>query len=179
MPQFPITLTGNVVGDVIFRQTNAEHAVCKFRIACSRGKYDGEQGWQNFDQLYLDVDAWDTLGYNVVLSVARGTSVMVTGTLVTQEWKDKEGNKHSRTVLRATHVGLDLNRYCATPRFSGEQAFQTYLKDLIEQQKKLAAAQGLPAAEDQDLVAEGEAAETETVEEEKELAVAGAEEPNF
>ena len=37
--------------------------------------------------------------------------ILVTGPLVTDRWEDQHGAKRSRSYIKASHVGLDLNRF--------------------------------------------------------------------
>ncbi|MDU0479774.1 single-stranded DNA-binding protein [Staphylococcus chromogenes] len=133
MPQLPITLSGNVVSDPSWKQITKEHHVCKFRIACSRGRFEAGEGeqegtWKNFDQLFIDVDAWDLLGFNCLGTLKRGASVIVSGTLLTQEWTAKDGSgPFSRIMVRANAVGLDLNRYKVVATPFGVQEYRAHL----------------------------------------------------
>lgn len=46
---------------------------------------------------------------NLLQSLHRGDPVMVTGSLITEEWTTKDGQSHSSLVLEADGVGHDLN----------------------------------------------------------------------
>ena len=85
------------------------------RVASSRSVRDDEQesGWRDYDNLFLDVEAWGQLAVNTASSLHKGFPVLVVGSLVTQEWEDAEGNRRSKAVLKATHIGPDLSHYAA------------------------------------------------------------------
>ena len=49
------------------------------------------------------------LAANIMQSLHRGDPAIVTGLLNTEQWRDEQGVDHSRLVLEASNVGLDLN----------------------------------------------------------------------
>ena len=63
---------------------------------------DGETAWYS-------VRCYGDLGQNVVNSINKGTPVMVRGRLATRAWKDQSGTAHTRHVIIADAVGIDLN----------------------------------------------------------------------
>ena len=70
---------------------------------------DGETAWYS-------VRCYGDLGQNVVASIGKGTPVMVRGRLATRAWKDQSGTAHTRHVIVADAVGIDLNT--GTAQFS-------------------------------------------------------------
>lgn len=113
MAQHTITITGNIITEPTLRAV-AETHVFRMRVASSRAVRDGDD-WKNLDKLYISVECWGKLAQNCKVSLFKGLSVIVTGTLVTHEWEDADGNQQSRIVLRANHVGIDLVRNPVRP----------------------------------------------------------------
>ncbi|WKD58822.1 single-stranded DNA-binding protein [Corynebacterium caspium] len=111
MANFPTSFTGNLVENPTLIRTGSGALVAKMRLATSRRIF-ADGAWNNFDQLYLDVEAWGDMAYNVRSSLRTGMAVIVQGTLVTQEWVDKNsGEKRSKVLLKARSIGVDLSKY--------------------------------------------------------------------
>ena len=68
---------------------------------------DGETAWYS-------VRCYGDLGQNVAASIEKGSPVMVRGRLATRAWKDQSGTAHTRHVIIADAVGIDLNTGTAT-----------------------------------------------------------------
>lgn len=99
-----VQLTGNVGGDVEFRNTTVP--VASFRLACTpRVKRGGD--WVDGHTTWLTVTCFRGLAEHVAGSLRRGDPVIVVGRLRTNVWA-KDGVEHERLVLEATTVGHDL-----------------------------------------------------------------------
>lgn len=84
--------------------------ICSFRLGSTPGYFDGGKGtWVRRPTTWVTVKAFRTLAMNLLQSLHRGDPVMVTGSLVTEEWTTKDGQSHSSLVLEADGVGHDLN----------------------------------------------------------------------
>ena len=83
MAQHSYTVTGNLVADPHYRQTGENQGVCKFRLVAQHARR----------------------------SLTKGMAVIVVGTLVTHSWRDADGELQSYMVVKASHIGPDLNRY--------------------------------------------------------------------
>lgn len=83
--------------------------VCTFRLGSTPAYYDAAKGaWIRRPTTWITVKAFRNLAVNLFHSLHKGDPVMVTGSLVTEEWT-KEGQLHSALVLEADGVGHDLN----------------------------------------------------------------------
>ena len=129
MAQHSYTVTGNLVADPHYRQTGENQGVCKFRLGASRQRrgednvwYSVDQVWLNVecwgplvwysvDQVWLNVECWGPLAQHARRSLTKGMAVIVVGTLVTHSWRDADGELQSYMVVKASHIGPDLNRY--------------------------------------------------------------------
>ncbi|AKK03813.1 single-stranded DNA-binding protein [Corynebacterium epidermidicanis] len=129
MPQYPITLTGNIVSEPIKRRVSEDAEVVRFRLACSSARQDGNGNWQNYNQLFIEVEAWNNLGMNTFMSAAKGSSVIVSGFLMSSEWM-QDGQRQFKTYVKATHIGLDLNKYMVVATEFGPQRRKQMLEEL-------------------------------------------------
>ena len=115
MSQHHITITGRITQEPSLRRVAGGNCVLDMRVASSRAVRDEEQesGWRDYDNLFLDVEAWGQLAINTAASLHKGYPVVLVGSLVTQQWEDNEEKRHSKTVLKATHIAADLAHYAA------------------------------------------------------------------
>lgn len=111
MPQIPATITGNLTADVRLKQLPGGARVARMRVAASRSYRNDAGNWQTADNLFITVDCWGQLADNVRTSLAKGMPVIVVGTLITNEWPNPVGEIQQQILLKASHVGLDLNRH--------------------------------------------------------------------
>ncbi|WP_448854768.1 single-stranded DNA-binding protein [Corynebacterium frankenforstense] len=116
----PVTLTGNLTRKPWLRRTQTGALVVKMRIAADRSLRDekSKTGWSSVDELFIDVEAWGDLAYNCRVSLDKGSPIVATGYLVTEEWEGKQGateeeRRRSRVLLKARAVAHDLNRHFA------------------------------------------------------------------
>lgn len=124
------TIVGNLTGEPSLRKAGTS-MVASFRIAASRrilrtnqtadSESRPEDKWVDADSLYIDVECWGQLAFNVKTTLCKGRPVICTGYLITQSWVDKDsGASRSKIVFKANSVGLELSRYCASSRKSVE-----------------------------------------------------------
>ena len=112
MAQTTITITGNLTHEPdlkLFEKSGTSKA--RLRVAASRRYQAAENEWKEADLLYINVDVWGPLAINCKKSLTRGMPVIVTGVLHTEFWDDKQGNPRQSNLVRATAVGVDLNKY--------------------------------------------------------------------
>ena len=119
MANIDYTVIGNLTAKPFFRRFDSGSAVLRFRVATSDTKKvtgeDGKEGWEDYNQFYVDVECWGQLAVNAGASLRKGLPVIVMGKLVHEYWEDKDdkGNviMRSRVKLKARHIGFDLARY--------------------------------------------------------------------
>jgi len=86
-------------------------SVAQLRVYFDRSVPDGDGGFVDRGGFWLDVSVWGAKGEAAARILRKGARVSVSGTLVNQEWTDKEsGETRSRLELRADNVDLDLLR---------------------------------------------------------------------
>ena len=109
MSENSVTLVGNLTDDPELRFTAQGAAVANFRIAVSKRIRDPQTNeWKDGDTSFFRVNVWRQLAENVAESLARGTRVIVTGTLKMRQWETQEGEKRSVVEVEATEVGPSL-----------------------------------------------------------------------
>jgi single-strand DNA-binding protein len=107
--QIPITVSGNLTDAPQLRCTANGVAVASFTVATTeRVRTPDGNEWKDGETVFLRVDCWRTLAENVAESLAKGSRVMVSGTLRARPWEDKEGGKRTSWEIRAEEVGASL-----------------------------------------------------------------------
>lgn len=105
-----VQLTGNVGGDIEFRNTTVP--IASFRLAHTpRVRRNGE--WVDAPTTWITVTCFRGLAENVKASLHKGHPVLVAGRLRTNVWT-KDGVTYERLILEASTVGHDLSRGIAT-----------------------------------------------------------------
>jgi single-strand DNA-binding protein len=109
-----LTVSGNLTANPKPGVTPTGAAFAKLRVASTARFFDrGEGAWRDGKTIFLDVTCWRRLGENVLATLERGDSVMITGRLRQRSYDDAQGTRHSVTDLEADSVGPDLSRYAA------------------------------------------------------------------
>jgi single-strand DNA-binding protein len=117
-----ITMNGNLVFDPDFSGGNGKTSRVRFRLAHTPRKFDSAQGkWADGETTFIDVVAWRALAENVVASLGKGSSVIVTGRLhsrtveVALDRSDPQSATRKVTFyeIDATSIGLNLSRGAA------------------------------------------------------------------
>lgn len=105
---------GNLGAVPVLKQVEVDgepRSVAQLRVYFDRSVPDGDGGFIDRGGFWLDVSLWGSKGEAAVRVLRKGARVSVSGTLVNQEWTDKEsGETRSRFELRADNVDLDLVR---------------------------------------------------------------------
>ncbi|MCE2852140.1 MAG: single-stranded DNA-binding protein [Roseiflexaceae bacterium] len=76
--------------------------VCTFSVGTKRmaGRTNGEP---QYETEWLNVEAWDRLAERCDKALRQGSRVLVTGSVMTRSWEDKESGKRMyRTTVRAS-----------------------------------------------------------------------------
>ena len=105
------TIVGNIVRNPERRVSRSDASMARFRLAADRRYLDRDGQWKSTDQLYITVNCYGTLADNVLACLQSGMGVIVSGRIVTYEWKDDQGNKHSGIFLRANAIGPSLSSH--------------------------------------------------------------------
>lgn len=119
MANLDFTVIGNLTAKPYFRRFDSGSTVLRFRVATSDAKKvtddNGKDGWEDFNQFYVDVECWGQLAVNAGASLRKGFPVIVVGKLVHEYWEEKAAdgttNMRSRVKMKARYIGFDLARY--------------------------------------------------------------------
>jgi len=96
-----VTVVGNITKDPEMRVTQSGASLCNFSVAANRKVGDVTK------TSYYDVTCWRTLAENVV-SLEKGTRVIIAGRLEQQSWEANDGTKRTKVVIIADEVGPSL-----------------------------------------------------------------------
>lgn len=107
---------GNLGNDPVLKYVdvaNEKRAVCELRIYFDRQVQDGDD-YREQGSFWLNVAYWGKRAETASKLLAKGCRVLVTGTLVNEEWTDRDsGEERSRLMLNASSVDLDMIRITA------------------------------------------------------------------
>lgn len=98
-----VTVVGNVTRDPELRFTPGGMAVASFGVAWNRRKQDGED-----EVSFFDVTCFRDLAENVAESIAKGTRVVIFGSLQQRSWETQEREKRSKVEILADDVAPSL-----------------------------------------------------------------------
>ena len=114
--------SGGLTDTPEIRYTPNGHGVTTFTLAQSDNKKNDAGEWDTVANAYLRVTMWDTdhiKWTDTLAGLAKGTKLVVLGKLITNKWKDKDGNNRSQLECRAQHVYKTLATY--EPQQGGAQ----------------------------------------------------------
>ena len=86
------------------RYTPSGVPIAEFSVATKRLGSRNEDGSWNYDTDWIDVVAWDQLAETAVANLRKGSRVRVTGSLRTDSWEDRDGNKRKRVQVRTDDI---------------------------------------------------------------------------
>lgn len=104
-----VILTGNLGTDPVLQYTSGGKAVTRMSIAThlnwqKDGKWQRKTSWHQ-------VELWGQKAERAAEVLIKGAPVEVEGSLQSQTWTDKEGQKHYRTFVNAVAVrGLPFKK---------------------------------------------------------------------
>ncbi len=96
-----VILIGRLGQDPEVRYTPSGAAVANFSIATSENWKDKETGEKQERTEWHRIDAWGRLGEICGEYLSKGSQVYIEGSLQTDQWEDKEGNKRYTTKIKA------------------------------------------------------------------------------
>lgn len=109
MNETTLTITGSLTADPELRFTPSGIAVANFTVASNARRFDkATNGYVDTEPIFMRCTAWRTTAENVAESLTRGSRVIVTGTLKTNSYETREGEKRTSLELNVTEVGASL-----------------------------------------------------------------------
>ena len=95
-----IALMGRMVKDPELKQTQSGVSVCNFTIAVDRDYKNGDEKVADF----VDCVVWRNSADFVSKYMKKGRMVVVSGSLQSRKWQDKEGNNRTSWEVQAQNV---------------------------------------------------------------------------
>ena len=121
-----VLLIGNLTRNPEIRYTPCGSAVCEFGIAINR-RFMQANGQEKEETCFVDITVWGKQAESSSRFLQKGSSVLVEGRLVYDQWTEKEtGNKRSRLRVYAERVQFLDRRDAAQQGGEGDGAPQPY-----------------------------------------------------
>jgi single-strand DNA-binding protein len=111
-----VTISGNLVSDVMFDVTRSGDAVANFRVATTTRRYDRATGrWSDGETAYYAVSCWRRIAENAKASLAKGHPVLIHGRLRQRRYERRIPDSAATiptysTDIEAIAFGHDLAR---------------------------------------------------------------------
>lgn len=105
------TMTGEfrAVTDVSLKFAPSGTAVASFTgVADKKKKNEATGEWEDDKVIFVRITGFKKVAENMAASIAKGTTVTVTGPCSVNEWQTKEGEKRQTVEIIANEVGLSL-----------------------------------------------------------------------
>lgn len=100
-----VELLGWLGADPEMRFTPGGTGVCRFRVATKHLSARNEHGAREYETDWITIEAWDRLAERCNNALHKGSRVLVTGSLRTDSWEDRESHqRRSKTYVRAEDV---------------------------------------------------------------------------
>lgn len=96
-----VTLQGRLAAAPELRQTQSGKSVVSFRVACNRDFKD-KNGESQVD--WLNCIAWNKTAEFVNKYFQKGDAILLTGSIQTRNYQDKNGNNRTATEINAERV---------------------------------------------------------------------------
>lgn len=97
-----VCIMGRITHTPEIRRTNNGTPVCSFAIACDRYRRKGEEKQTDF----FDVVAWNRSAEFVTQYFGKGDSIIITGTLQTRQYTDKNGTDRRVVEIIANEINF-------------------------------------------------------------------------
>lgn len=105
----PITFVGNLVDDPELRYTDSGTAVANIRVASTPRVYNRQTNqWEDGEATFISATIWRQAAENVANSLAKGSRVIVVGTLAQRHFTTQSGENRSVFEIQDAEVGPSL-----------------------------------------------------------------------
>ncbi|MFO7895831.1 MAG: single-stranded DNA-binding protein [Candidatus Cloacimonadales bacterium] len=99
-----VTLAGNLTRDAKIDHVGDDLITVARLSVANNGHYRDKSGnWHDL-VTYVDAEIWGAAAERVESFGKKGAPVVVEGTLKQNIWTDKEGNKHSKVLIKADRI---------------------------------------------------------------------------
>ena len=117
------TISGNLTRDPEIKYLGDGAAKAEFGVAVNRRWQDRQTGEWVESTSFFNVVAWRDLAENIVLSLSKGSRVVVSGRLEQRSWTDDNDRVRSQVEIVADDVAVSLRFSSLT---MGEQSESEY-----------------------------------------------------
>lgn len=100
-------IVGRVVKDAELKTTYGGTSVCKFVLAVSRNRKNGDK-WEE-ETSFIDIQAWGKQAEFVANKLTKGKKIMVEGSLRQERW-ESNGEKKQRVIIVADDFDIPYDR---------------------------------------------------------------------
>ena len=111
----PISFTGNLTADPELKFLPSGIPVASFTVAVSKRVKDGDT-WKDGPTSFVRCTVWRQYAENVAESLAKGTKVVVIGSMSQREYETKDGEKRNIWECQVEDVGPALRNATASVR---------------------------------------------------------------
>lgn len=101
-----VTFTGNAGRDPETRNFNNGGNVTSIPVAVSQGYFDKANNWVDQGTMWINVEATAEYTAAQIQSAAKGSKLLVTGTLQQRQYTARDGREATALRCRATAVGI-------------------------------------------------------------------------
>lgn len=109
MSRSPITIEGNVTGEVRVHTFNDGTRVANFSVAVNSRKRNPQTNeWDEVGAQFFDCTAPNQLVDAVLNNLGKGTPVVVSGTLDFRDWTGKQGNTGTALEIYVQSIGYSI-----------------------------------------------------------------------
>lgn len=119
-----ITIEGNLSEEPRLNFTKSGKAVANLVVLENRSVKDVQGEWSDATPTSYDVVVWGPMAENVAESLGKGSRVVVTGSLFTEQWATESGDTRYSTKMHADGIGASL-RYATAKLRKPEQRKST------------------------------------------------------
>jgi single-strand DNA-binding protein len=124
-----VFLMGNLTRDPELRQTPSGRAVLEVGIAVSE-KFKNKEGEEVESVCFAEVVMWGKLAEACGQYLAKGSAVMIEGSLQFEQWQTADGQKRSKLRVRANRV-----QFLGKPRKESAEQDRPAPADAVEEEE--------------------------------------------
>lgn len=130
MNKTQVTIVGNLTADPELRFTPSGAAVANFTVAVTPRTYDRQTNeWVDGEATFYNCSVWREYAENVAESLAKGTQVVVIGSLSTRGYERRDGSPGMSVEISVDEVGPCLRWATANVSRVGRQGGQNRAQD--------------------------------------------------
>jgi single-strand DNA-binding protein len=109
-----VTMEGNLTTDPELRYLPDGTAVCRLRVAVNSRRKNTDGAYVDTEPEFYEATVWGQAAPNVAESLAKGAAVILAGSSWTEAYTDRAGDRRTKRVIRAQHIGASLRFATAT-----------------------------------------------------------------